>query len=1171
MANQGQPYHFGESSGSPPLGLSFSFSKAPSYKAVVPPHHSTHEQRLSLAPEDASDVPLFILPGSTHDIDAHPDARRVAGDTTTRRAEVCHSNEGALVPPSATQNDPSSMSRSMPLNDKLAKFAPARTTRGDTCTRPMGSFSNPVARRAIDQPSRRLSRTALGSSGLQERLLLRKQQSMCSASWSNASSFSTASSKPLFAVPLAVGSSPSENILQGSYSLRPPPHTFRQSAKTKQHKNSSPPPAPSTSATTTCSRMPEDNSSLNIIDPSNAYAPPSPAQLKSDERLSQAALISRVNSKDDQSSTMTRDRSVSHVPTEPRTGGSKTSLMMNIAEEMEHEVSRLKADVSNLTSQNESLQSENSELSFKFQTLKAKSVKAIHQATYRVDAFKVELDALKEQSKSAQTALRDCQAAKSGVSDLRSLVDESIRKIDPLINDSAEILSKASTSRDMINSIRRDTQALSTETINKQHVIDLLREQLQGCFGTLAEAQDRIVQLESEQSHTRETLSRSLMEFASAGARVTDVSEELRQQQQKTADALLQAERERGVCNSAQATLEQVRGTLSQQEQLIEKLQINLESESNAKDALRKECEIIPAMQHRLEVLSSVEQSLSAKVAQIHRLELQVSNLTHHETQSKQKDSVIEQLRSENQSLHISAGSLAVQNETLEALNTERLGELETALASVRSRLESETLTRAAAVTSAESAEKKLSTVERDLKDQVIALEGKLQRSNTRCEILDERRRDQEATIEESTSKVAKLNTDWTSSVARSASLEGGLNEARLGLARRESDLVNQQKKLDAQAKTLSTLEVMLGQLKAELVEKTNYADILEAKLTQADSLSAEQKQLTHQMQIAVQANRKLVEGLQAKLNATEARIRDLSMEAKIPRNEEELYALKAENINLEDRLKVEVGENKAREAAMKTLVARFQANEALTDQESVLVREIIQLSRTLYEKELVTKGNEIRRRDNQILELASRTTRLEAYITALGDQPATGNEPSCGTSEAGLNLFNSPLPSDLPEPVVDSLTHAQSGLSPIPTPAKSTSLQVQPPTAMSQVNITVTTTTRPARRTFADLGTTSPTSPAINHFGEDGSDDYIPPATSRPQQVEGSRTVATRRHAKRTYTDMGDDEIEDVNEKDENMESKAGRQKKAARVQAEQTAKVSGTARTKTRARKTR
>ncbi|KAG8855868.1 hypothetical protein FRB96_006690 [Tulasnella sp. 330] len=901
-------------------------------------------------------------------------------------------------------------------------------------------------------------------------------------------------------------------------------------------------------------------------------------------------LMTHIDAKDRmgadwRSSTVTRDRSLSRAPTESSrpAAGSKTSLIFNMMEEMESENTILKADVARLTSNIELLSAEKSELSSKLYSLKEKSVKSIQQASYTVDAFKVELDALKEQSRSTQLTLGDVQASKAEPEPRseRMTKDWSCTEIEPLVHDSGETLSKASTSREMINEIRRDTQTLNNNAINKQHVIDLLREQLESCFGALAEARDRVASLESEQSETRETLSRSSMEIASAGARMTGLSDELRRQQQETIESLLRAERGEVAYNASQAMLEQNDNTMREQEQLIQNLRADLATTSESRDALQKEYhDAIPLMRRRLEELSHVEQSLPAKNEHIQHLEAQVSSLIHHGRESTLKDSVIEQLRAEKRVSDSDLGGLKAKCETLDALRVQKLGELEQALTAMTSKLESETMERV----TAEGFNKRHWTLEKELRDQLMAVEGKyaerfaahyvLVASEVQYALRDERRRDQETLIAEWTSKVAKLTAEWTGSVARSASLEGSLSEARASLGRRDADFAVQQNRSNVQAEAISTLNKTVAELKAELVQKTAQTESLQLELARAESFVADQKQQVQQTQLVLTTTKISVEALNAKLDVSEAKVKEL-MEAEtkqVPQNDGELDALKNEKVKLEEQLKLAEDEKGAREAGMKTLITRFQTGETLSDQESILVRDIIQLSRTLYEKELVTKGNEIRRRNNQIAELTSRMKQFEtALIKTTGDQANAGNDLN-GTSEAGTNLFNSTPISSLLELGAEPAMNADP--SPTPVPAQSTPRQAKPQTPIPQTsvattadattivaaNATTVVAPRPAHRIFADMNTTSPEEPVASHFGEDGSDDYVPPSSSKQQQTkqpkqkfqghaEGSRAAitTTRRHTKRMFDEIEEDEIEDVDEQEEQAGARPIRQRVSA------------------------
>lgn len=102
----------------------------------------------------------------------------------------------------------------------------------------------------------------------------------------------------------------------------------------------------------------------------------------------------------------------------------------------------------------------------------------------RVDALKVDFDALTDQHKIVAKSVADAEVLNLDTGALRSTVQEALTRsslpalllspillivetgIEPLVVDSGEILCKASTSRDIMDQIQRESQVLTSEMTN---------------------------------------------------------------------------------------------------------------------------------------------------------------------------------------------------------------------------------------------------------------------------------------------------------------------------------------------------------------------------------------------------------------------------------------------------------------------------------------------------------------------------------------------------------------------------------------------------------------------------------------------------------------------------------------------------------------------------------
>ncbi|KAG8903827.1 hypothetical protein FRB99_002678 [Tulasnella sp. 403] len=940
--------------GHPGSTFRFAFSKAPSFKE--------NEQNRKDSTPQPGPKPFARTAGFFKTSSQNSSSENSQRPTSTTPPSAM-SQVSAIPPPqeqtSPFPEGPSGLFAAHATPSRIQRLSPAKMSP------PNGNPSSPSTSASQATISRRLSGPPATGSALQQRLLMRKQQSMgITNTMNNISSPVKAS-----------------NSTQHRRSL---PHSMSAVAR-------------------------PDHPQI-VVYPNTRITTPTTSLLHSIPDASQTReqiFISPI-----------RERSTSQAPSDNRDKKSM-HLVIETIQEAQEEKERLKTEVGQLKTTIAALDSDKAQLAAEKRSLAAKSNQLLNDAQARLEVMKQELDRLKDQGASMASNLQELVESKLGVAELRSVVTSSLaadlraKDIKPLIEDSGDILGRATITRQTIDEIRRDTQSLMTNSTNstitfipvqndrltslfrvvEQHVIDLLREQLQMCFGELSEAHNRVADLESEHSRVVDALAKSADDVSVASTRITVLAAELKEQQQANISALTKAGELEEAYVLATEQLRNQESALTELRENAEEMKVKLAVSQETEKFLRAECQRIPTLEAQGKEILSLQAEVITKEGEIGELRARVAALANVETTMSQANDVITQYRSDLEATKIAASALKTQASRLQIIEpqlassreevavlrskVERVEMLEHEVADLKKQLDSEKMAVNQMSRDVERAEKTLRTVEQDQ----TALVEKLQRSNTRCEVLEQRRADQEDAyrtqleytkehLKVAETKLASAQEETRTLALRVSELSSTHTEAKLTIERRDEEVKALREQLQNQVQNNGENRTVIADLQRRWQSESTRSNDLHAKLESVTNhLSQAKLDLVEKLK-QFDAERSTMEvtvgALRSEMEACKTKTRELEMELQKPVDNTELEGLRAKHDALAAKLRHAEQSLRNSEDSLKTIVQRFRAKEKLPELEASVIRDMIQFSREIYEKELVLKGNEIRQTRTQ-------------------------------------------------------------------------------------------------------------------------------------------------------------------------------------------------------------
>ncbi|EJD01109.1 uncharacterized protein FOMMEDRAFT_169293 [Fomitiporia mediterranea MF3/22] len=585
--------------------------------------------------------------------------------------------------------------------------------------------------------------------------------------------------------------------------------------------------------------------------------------------------------------------------------------------------------------------SEKDDLLKRTAVIKEKTKTELESQAKKLNDIVSQTQSLKSRSEECFSFVQEAEASLPDVKNLKEEIQKSVDQLEASIGEDGSYVPTQGW-----KSVLNELQA---EMTNKQQIIDIFRDRLECAQGDLAEAKNRVAELEG--LHTQHSNA-----LHSMSEKLSDTGDEV-DQQENASFVSKNAELEAAVATSAKQIAE-LKQRLSQKEaevQSITALQRELEKHRTLAEERAMEVKSLRCSRERL---SRVEELLRDRESRIIALEASESTKSAS-IETLQRNLAVFETNTANQltiSQHL--------EQDLDACRTQVQAEYE-----LRTKLinDNDTLKASEAALVAE-----LDVIKTDIEDCRI----KLRQSETRNEALQERFEDQSMMLQ----MEKKAHGD---AQERLLSVEASCARA-IEDARRNTDA-----QVTNLNERLRTLEGFLRDSQAQLKAKTNeYSTVLsDTETKHAQEVKEIKENLAAKLEEVARLQRELdsskdeARALHEKMHGVQQESNNLQKElseAKLP-SQAQIEAV----IKLTSRIDELQKANEVQAQRAGSIILRYEKGD-LSAGEKKLIEMIHRTTQTSHEQQLVAKGNEIRQRDNAIKELGKRKAELEMQLARL-------------------------------------------------------------------------------------------------------------------------------------------------------------------------------------------
>ncbi|KAL5508296.1 hypothetical protein ACEPAH_5915 [Sanghuangporus vaninii] len=612
-------------------------------------------------------------------------------------------------------------------------------------------------------------------------------------------------------------------------------------------------------------------------------------------------------------------------------------------------------------------------LSNQLSSVKARAKDGLESHAKKLEKMNEDLQSLVIQSQEFFALAFQAKSSMSDMTELKDIVKKSTDQLGTLVDQ---------------NGVYAPTQVwksilgeLQTEMSNKQQVIDMFRDRLELAQGDLAEAKNRIMELEGIQVQNSRSLQSSSLQVGDSGKKIIELTSLLRDQQHENTIIL---------ANNVE--LENRTSVLAERNAELETQISCREAETESLAALNKDYEamrkLLADRDEQIKVLHDTKDRFIRAEELLNDRELKLRSLI---ASAEAKDESIDTLR---KSLSLAEANVANEASLSQCLKKD----LDFSRAQLRSEYEIKTklLDENNAIAAREKAlVAETSKVKNDLEESRI----RLQQSHTRCETLQERFEEQLMMLQ----LEKKAHGDVQE---RLASAEAMFSETIEKLTRNSEGQINE---LKAQ---INQLEGILSGCHAELSAKTQeYSRRLsDIEAIHAESIRETEKKLAAKSEEGKILNQEAEElkedaaSLRLQLESLRLDYGNLQSELSQAREPSETRAEKIMQLKRDIEYLRKANDEQARRA--ETILSRYEKGD-LSMEERKLVDAAHKACQTAHEQQLVVTGNEIRQRDNLIKSLEKRKSELEFQLARILNTQASTKAVKPAPEGRGRSLID--------------------------------------------------------------------------------------------------------------------------------------------------------------------
>ncbi|KAG1747741.1 uncharacterized protein EDB91DRAFT_1334696 [Suillus paluster] len=621
----------------------------------------------------------------------------------------------------------------------------------------------------------------------------------------------------------------------------------------------------------------------------------------------------------------------------------KTKLAADLTRQ-NTELSRQAADVSH----------QNSELSRRIAQLKSTTKEAIDKANRSCVELRDSYEALRIQSQASSTLVNDARKTMESLEELR---DATRTGLQVYLDDAGHLPNFGET--------RTVVHELQAELARTQQVADLLRDKLQNMGSELVDARARVTELEEHFGTDRKLIASTTSDLQRTSERVADMAEYLKLQKHETIDVLSKLAQAEDRLAYGQSRLQERDAVVHSMQQEMESMRQEISEFEEAMNDRKAQTRILQ------NTVTFQEQHMKDLEGRLQKAE---AELLHAHSRTRDLEARLEVSKDLEKTLAQQNARLTSEGES----TRERLQIAEIQLTDIRNLERESSAQIARLVSERDMLLNKLKAADAQLGDAKREEESYRERSaETRMslKVLQERFDDQSVTLrltKESVGDVQdRLNFANNAISTLNESLAESNNRANV-LEERERSL---QRRLDEANVTTAAERDLVGSLRKELLE--HQIDLAQQKgIQRATEQIAEQR--TREAERRIQELNSKTDSQRDELGEKQQVISELTQrlavaETPSDQHEQELLSLKTRIHDLEQ------SETQLLQRTT-NITVRYEQND-LNDNEWMLVQSLAQKAREVFERELVEKNNDIRRRDNLIKQHEARIMQLEASL----------------------------------------------------------------------------------------------------------------------------------------------------------------------------------------------